>query len=85
MYQRKAHVDMLNAVKSVLADVSSVRPSSEQKGSGTRTVSLQLMFCKMNRRRKPNMDFAWLSRAQIGPLNNDWHRNINDAHTVVRD
>ena len=29
MYQRKVDVDMLNAVKSVLADVSSVRPSSE--------------------------------------------------------
>ena len=32
MYQRKANVDMLNAVKSVLADVSSVSPSSEQRG-----------------------------------------------------
>ena len=31
MYQRKADVDMLNAVKSVLADVLSVSPSSEQK------------------------------------------------------
>ena len=30
MYQRKVDVDMLNAVKSVLADVSSVSPSSEQ-------------------------------------------------------
>ena len=30
MYQRKVDVDMLNAVKSMLADVSSVRPSSEQ-------------------------------------------------------
>ena len=29
-YQRKVDVDMLNAVKSVLADVSSVSPSSEQ-------------------------------------------------------
>ena len=33
MYQRKVDVDMLNAVKSVLADVSSVNPSSKQKGS----------------------------------------------------
>ena len=32
MYQRKVDVDMLNAVKSVLADVSSVSPSSEQRG-----------------------------------------------------
>ena len=30
MYQRKVDVDMLNAVKSVLADISSVSPSSEQ-------------------------------------------------------
>ena len=29
MYKRKVDVDMLNAVKSVLADVSSVSPSSE--------------------------------------------------------
>ena len=28
MYQRKVDVDMLNAVKCVLADVSSVSPSS---------------------------------------------------------
>ena len=33
MYQRKVDVDMLNAVKSVLADVSSVSPSSEQNTS----------------------------------------------------
>ena len=31
MYERKVDVDMLNAVKSVLADVSSVSPSSEQR------------------------------------------------------
>ena len=31
MYQRKVDVDMLNALKSVLADVSSVSPSSEQR------------------------------------------------------
>ena len=31
MYQRKVDVDMLNAVQSVLADVSSVSPSPEQK------------------------------------------------------
>ena len=31
MYQRKVGVYMLNAVKSVLADVSSVSPWSEQK------------------------------------------------------
>ena len=31
MYQRKVDVDMLNTVKSVLAEVSSVSPSSEQR------------------------------------------------------
>ena len=31
IYQCKVDVDMLNAVKSMLADVSSVRPSSEQR------------------------------------------------------
>ena len=30
MYRRKVDVDMLNAVKSVVVDVSSVSPSSEQ-------------------------------------------------------
>ena len=33
MYQRKVDVDMLNAVKIMLADVSSISPaSSEQRG-----------------------------------------------------
>ena len=32
MYQDKVDVDMLNAVKSALAEVSSVSPSSEQRG-----------------------------------------------------
>ena len=31
MYQRKVDVDMLNAVESVLADVSSVKPSSKHQ------------------------------------------------------
>ena len=31
LYQRKGDVDMLNAVKSVLADVLSVSPLSEQR------------------------------------------------------
>ena len=30
MYQRKVDVDMLNAVKSMFADVSSISPSPEQ-------------------------------------------------------
>ena len=34
MYQRKVDVDMQNAVKSVLADVSSVSLSSERKEKG---------------------------------------------------
>ena len=33
MYQRKVDVDMLNTVKSVLADVSSVSPTSRQGGT----------------------------------------------------
>ena len=32
MYQREVDVDMLNAVKIMLADVLSVSPSSEQRG-----------------------------------------------------
>ena len=35
MYQYKVDVDMLNAVKSVLADVSSVSPSSEQRAKSS--------------------------------------------------
>ena len=31
MYQPEVDVDMLNAIKSLLADVSSVSPSSEQR------------------------------------------------------
>ena len=31
MHQREVDVDMLNAVKSLLADASSVSPSSEQR------------------------------------------------------
>ena len=44
MYQREVDVDMLNAVKSLLADVSSVRPSSERQ-------ALRL-FAVANARRK---------------------------------
>ena len=33
LYQRKVDVDMLNAVKSIRADVSSASPSSEQSNS----------------------------------------------------
>ena len=35
VYQRKVDVDMLNAVKSMLADVSSVSPLSEQRAMKT--------------------------------------------------
>ena len=44
MYQRKVDVDMLNAVKSVLADVSSVSPSSEQRGANPRNVSQHTLY-----------------------------------------
>ena len=32
MYQHKVDLDMLNAIKSVLADISSVSPLSERRG-----------------------------------------------------
>ena len=35
MYQGKVDVDMLNAVKSMFADVSSVLPSSEQRAKSS--------------------------------------------------
>ena len=38
MYERNVDVDMLNAVESVLADVSSVRPSSEQRTKSVRAL-----------------------------------------------
>ena len=38
VYQCKVDVDMLNAVKSVLADISSVSPSSEQREGSILTV-----------------------------------------------
>ena len=38
MYQREVDVDMLNAVKSVLADVLSISPSSEQSVALTNTL-----------------------------------------------
>ena len=51
MYQREVDVDMLNAVKSVLADVSSVSPSSEHKSSGeglTLETSANKLFTAFN-------------------------------------
>ena len=41
MYQRKVDVDMLNAVKSVLADISSVSPSSEQSPCSDEGLTLE--------------------------------------------
>ena len=41
MYQRKVDVDMLNAIKSVLADVSSISPSSEQSLSSDEGLTLE--------------------------------------------
>ena len=46
MYQRKVDVDMLNAVKSVLADVSSVSPSSEQISYFTPKYTLESILGK---------------------------------------
>ena len=46
MYQRKVDVDMLNAVKSFLADVSSISPSSEQRRlrAKARNISQQTLY-----------------------------------------
>ena len=45
MYQRKVDVEMLNAVKTVLADVSNISPSSEQKGRvNARNVSQHTLY-----------------------------------------
>ena len=44
MYQRKVDVDMLNAVKSVLAEVSSVSPSLEQSTANARNVSQHTLY-----------------------------------------
>ena len=45
MYQRKVDMDMLNAIKSVLADVSSVSPSSEQRRrANARNVSQHTLY-----------------------------------------
>ena len=41
MYQCKVDVGMLNAVKSVLADVSSVSPSSEQRRQSKEFAQMQ--------------------------------------------
>ena len=45
MYQRKVDVDILNAIKSVLADVSSVSASSEQRQrANARNVSQHTLY-----------------------------------------
>ena len=46
MYQHKVDLDMLNAAKIKLADVSSVSPLSEQRWANARNVS-QLNFCSV--------------------------------------
>ena len=56
MYQRKVDVDMLNAIKSVLADVSSVSASSGHsialwtvmRTSVNLTQYIFLMFCRIS-------------------------------------
>ena len=44
MYQRKVDVDMLNAVKSVLADVSSASPSSGQRKANAQYISKHTLY-----------------------------------------
>ena len=41
MYQRKVNVDMLNAVKSVLGDVSSISPLSERRANANEGLTLE--------------------------------------------
>ena len=49
MYQRKVDVDMPNAVKNMLADISSVSPSSEQRKDVTQlTKKLCACLCSGN-------------------------------------
>ena len=57
MYQRKVDVDMLNAVKSVLADVSSVSPSSEQSSVSAypHQPYADTLFVLPPRRRRPKL------------------------------
>ena len=44
VYQRKVDVDMLNAVKCVLADLWSISPSSEQRGLMVETSAANTLF-----------------------------------------
>ena len=45
MYQREVDIDMSNTIKSLLADVLSVSPSSEQRlTANTRNVSQQTLY-----------------------------------------
>ena len=46
IYQRKVDVNVLNAVKSLLADISRVSPSSEQRVY-IHTTQLQHMLCNV--------------------------------------
>ena len=62
MYQRKVDVDMLNAVKSVLADVSSVSPSSETSANNSLRCSayphqpyVDKLYVLPPRRRRPKL------------------------------
>ena len=57
MYQRKVDVDMLNAVKSMLADVSEVSPSSEHIH-----INLTLIHCTSKKKKKKK---AWRCRVCV--------------------
>ena len=48
MYQREVDVDMLNAVKSLLAEVLSVSPSSEEDEGLTLETSANKLFTAFN-------------------------------------
>ena len=64
MYQGKVDVDMLNTVKSLLDDISSVSPSSEQKQKPTHSLRrsayphqphVDTLYVLPPRRRRPKL------------------------------
>ena len=53
MYQRKVYVDMLNAVKSLLADVSSVSPL--QRSAYPHQPYVDILYVLLPCRRRPKL------------------------------
>ena len=72
MYQLKVDVDILNAVKSVFADVSSVSPSSEQKQKAFWSLITMVTLHK-----KVKL-LSWQYFRQI-----NWHFQVNLIHSFL--